>query len=111
MDENKTAFDCWAVVEIFGHQQLAGRVSEQTIASQGFIRVDVPDLPDQPGFTRLFGPAAIYSIIPTTEEIARAFVARNVAAPIKSYQLAALPAHATTDRDDEDDWYDTESEE
>jgi hypothetical protein len=41
------------------------------------LRVDVPDQPAtkyepaQPGFTRLFGPGAIYSIAPVSEEIAR----------------------------------------
>lgn len=102
--ETKPIFECWAVVEIFGHQQLAGRVSEQTIAGQGFVRVDVPDLPDQPGFTRMFGPGAIYSIIPTTQEIATAYAAKNVAAPIKSWQLQhpQLPNLTLTDRDDDE---------
>lgn len=84
---DQSIFECWAVVEVFGHQQLSGKVTEQTIAGQGFIRVDVPDLPDQPGFTRMFGPGAIYSIIPTTQEIATAYAVKNVDAPIKSWQL------------------------
>jgi hypothetical protein len=95
----KNTFDNWCVVEIFGHQQLSGRVTEQVIAGQGFIRVDVPDLPDMPGFTRLFGPGAIYSIIPVTEAIARAYAAKNVAAPIQSWQLAQpqLPSRTVAD--------------
>ena len=35
----------WAIVEIFGHQRIAGFLSEQTIGGQSFVRVDVPDLP------------------------------------------------------------------
>ena len=82
------AFQQWAVVELFGHQQIAGMVSEQTIAGQGFIRVDVPACADQEAFTRLFGTGAIYSIIPTTEEIATAFARRNVSRPINRWDLA-----------------------
>lgn len=81
-------FEQWAVVELFGHQQIAGMVSEQVIAGQGFVRVDVPACGDQEAFTRLFGTGAIYSIIPTTEEIATAFARRNVARPINAWQLA-----------------------
>jgi hypothetical protein len=82
-DENK--FDLWAVVELFGHQRIAGRVTEQVIAGQGFIRVDVPATGDQIGFTRMFGPGAIYSIIPTMQEIVTAFVRENIGAPIALY--------------------------
>lgn len=69
-------FDSFCVVELFGHARIAGRVTEQVIAGQGFVRVDVPELPArgnmplQPGFTRLYGPSAIYSITPVIEELA-----------------------------------------
>ncbi len=36
-----------------------------------FIRVDVPDIGDVPGFTKYFGSSAIYAITPTTAEITR----------------------------------------
>lgn len=36
----------WAIVELFGHARIAGRVTEQVIAGQGFIRADVPLLPE-----------------------------------------------------------------
>lgn len=35
-------FEQWCLVELFGHQQVVGLVSEQTIGGQAFIRVDVP---------------------------------------------------------------------
>lgn len=35
-------FEQFAVVELFGHQIIAGKVSEQVIGGQGFVRVDVP---------------------------------------------------------------------
>ena len=87
MNEKAESFNCWAVVELFGHQQIAGKVSEQTIAGQGFIRVDVPEDERHPAYTRLLGHGAIYSIIPTSEEIVRAFSRKNYQVPIYRYQL------------------------
>jgi hypothetical protein len=96
-----TSFDCFCIVEVMGRKVVAGRVTEQVIAGQGFIRVDVPATADQPAFTQMFGPGSIYAITPTTEEIAKAFVARNVGAPIHPYQLA-LPEPVHHEMDDED---------
>ncbi len=102
MNADTTAFDCWAIVEILGRKVVAGRVTEQVIAGQGFVRVDVPAVDDQAAFTQLYGPGSIYAITPTTEEIATAFVARNVGAPIQPYQLR-LPEPAQVDREEEFD--------
>lgn len=69
---NETAkFEMYCIVEIFGHTQIAGKVSEQTVAGTGFIRVDVPKTSKRDGFTRFYGPGAIYSMTPVSEEIAR----------------------------------------
>ena len=35
-----SSFDSWAIVEIFGHQTFAGRVTEQAIGGASFVRVD-----------------------------------------------------------------------
>ena len=81
-------FDSWAVVELFGHQQIAGRVTEATIGGCSFLRVDVPDQPAReahsyfaaqpalPAYTRYFGNGAIYAMSPCTESAARAVAAR-----------------------------------
>jgi hypothetical protein len=66
----KATFEGWAIVELFGHQQIAGYLSEQALGGTSFVRVDVPDVDGQPGFTKFFGGSAIYAITPTTEEIA-----------------------------------------
>jgi hypothetical protein len=101
---NEQAFQQWAIVELFGHQRIAGLVSEQVIAGQGFVRVDVPACKEREGFTRMFGTGAIYSIIPTSEEIATAFASANVDKPVSPYQLA-LPRMIDSEpgEDDEDD--------
>lgn len=35
-------FEVFAVVELFGHQKLAGKVAEQSIGAATFIRVYAP---------------------------------------------------------------------
>jgi hypothetical protein len=42
--EVQPAVSGWAIVEVFGHRRLAGRVSEVTIAGAKMLRVDVPGL-------------------------------------------------------------------
>jgi len=63
----------WAIIELMGHQQIAGRYQE---AAGGMHRIDVPDTSadaalDTFRFTRLYSPAAIYSITFTDEQSAR----------------------------------------
>jgi hypothetical protein len=66
--ENKR-FESFALVELFGHQRMAGKVSEQTIGASTFIRIDVPETKKQPAFTRILNPSAIYAINPITKEV------------------------------------------
>ena len=91
-------FDVWAIVELFGHQVIAGRVTDQTVGGETFVRVDVPVIDARPAFTKLFGKGAIYSITPTTEEIVRGFLHRNREEPIQPY-LLAVPVQTS-----EPDW-------
>jgi len=101
MTEQNQSVEQWAIVEIFGHQRYAGRVSEQTIGGCSFVRVDIPELPEriandygqarrQPpvaGFTKLFGQGAIYSMTFVDEAIAKATAAQIRSMPIDSYTL------------------------
>jgi len=66
----------WALVELFGHQRIAGYLSQQTFGTGVLFRVDVPDLTKdgkvtRKGFTRYFGLSAIYSITPVDEPTMR----------------------------------------
>ena len=38
-------FNCWAIVELFGHRKLGGRVSEAMIGGAAMIRIDIPREP------------------------------------------------------------------
>ena len=63
--------DVWAVVEVMGHSQYAGRVSEYTGFGVPLVRVEVPAVGGQPAFEKLLGASAIFRVTPCTEEAAR----------------------------------------
>lgn len=65
----------WAIVELFGHRRLAGRVSEETIAGEQLLRVEVPR-PDGTVSVHRHGGKAIYGLHEVTEAAARAAAAR-----------------------------------
>jgi len=44
--------ELWAVVELFGHQRIAGKISEHNLGGT-FVRVDVPSVGGRPAFTKL----------------------------------------------------------
>jgi hypothetical protein len=93
--------DSYAVVEVLGHNVFAGKVSEHVIGGSGFIRVDVPELPERrekyadwrdkehervipgvPAFTKLIGAGSIYAITPCTEEVARRIADQKRVVPV-----------------------------
>jgi hypothetical protein len=67
--------DCWAYVEIFGHSQLAGRVTTRKLGTQIMFQVDVPTGENELSHSELFNPSSIFSIKPTTEVWCRKFAA------------------------------------
>lgn len=84
-------FDSWAILELFGHRQLAGRVREIEMFGAKMCRVDVPALPEEierdywgkerttpavPAFTQYYGGSSIFSLTPTTEALALAAAKR-----------------------------------
>lgn len=101
-------FEACAIVELFGHQVIAGRVSEQVIGGQGFVRVDVPTTTvhakdgDQviEGFTKFYGAGAIYALTPTDEATMLAAVTGLQARPIETWKLQ-LPQLTVEHEEDE----------
>ena len=100
-EQSQSHFDGWAIVEVFGHQRYAGKVTTEAYGQAVMWRVDVPEIPEReklvhystltakdgiapagsvvkydeiPGYTKLFGTGAIYAVTPCTEEAARAAV-------------------------------------
>lgn len=78
----------WAIVELFGNTRIAGRIGEYSFGGGSFVRVDVPELPSGgekppiPGFTRLYGQGAIYSISFVDQQTAMA-AAREIRAALR----------------------------
>jgi len=69
-DDKPKTFDHWAIVEVMGHARYAGRVTEEAVGGCSFVRVDVPEIDDLPGFTKLLGQSSIFSITPVAREVA-----------------------------------------
>lgn len=80
-------FESWAIVELFGHNKIAGKCSEQNIAGANMLRIDVPETERNPAFTRLFGHSAIYSINPVTEEVAKHWAKMLKSAPLDIWDV------------------------
>lgn len=106
--------ETWAIVELLGHQRIAGFITEQPVAGTNMLRVDVPETHQSPSFTRLIGGSAIYAINPCTEEVAKYVAANLNVKPIESWDINKviakrneLPANAATnhtgDGDEDED--------
>jgi hypothetical protein len=113
MQDQTNTTEFWAIVEMMGHQKIAGKLTEQVIGGSSFIRVDVPELPDSPAFTRLLTDKAIYAINPVTQEVARHMAQQIRAQPINAWdarkmferqlQQSGKLINMESDEDDEDE--------
>lgn len=82
MDEQQSSN--WAIVELFGHKTLAGRVTKDTSLFP-LLRIDVPATEAAPEFTAEYGPSAIYGITYVSEEVARRTAQAIKANPVVVY--------------------------
>ena len=71
LNAQEETIDCWAYVEIFGHQQLAGRVQSRKFGTQIMLQIDVPKGEKELSHSELYSPNSIFSVKPTTEEWCR----------------------------------------
>jgi hypothetical protein len=85
------SFESWGLLELFGHQRLAGKLSEQTIGGCHFIRIDVPKVGDTEAYTRFFTQGAIYGMTPMSEDTARRMANYLQAVPVNRYELRDEP--------------------
>lgn len=92
--ETQEKFESWGLLELFGHQRLAGKLSEQTVGGAHFIRIDVPAVDDAPEYTRFFTQGAIYGMTVLSETVARQMANGLRARPVQPYDLKALPAQS-----------------
>jgi hypothetical protein len=69
MEKSKDeSFEFWAVVELFGHQKIAGCLTEKPKGSVIFFQIDVPDANGQIRYSRIINASSIYAINPTDKE-------------------------------------------
>ena len=94
-------FEEWAVLELMGHRKLAGKVTEQTIGSATFIRIDVPGQKGEVTATQFYNPSAIYCMTPTTEKLARRMSAYNKPEPVTRWELPESDDESDLDLQDE----------
>jgi hypothetical protein len=102
MSEQRDSFEGWAILELFGHRKLGGRLSQVEIAGQGFIRIDVPDV-EADQATQFYAPSAVYGITPCTEATARAIAAYQRPQPVTVWEVArgeAIAAEGLTREED-----------
>ena len=101
----------WAIVEMFGHQRIAGAIREQAFGGAALVRVDVPEVRHLeeaytdgqrhdverviPAHTRSLGAASIYSIHWVDEGTATLAAHSIRHMPLRPYSLrtvlAAMP--------------------
>ena len=110
MSDQKT--EQFAIVELFGHARIAGRISEQTFGGAALVRVDVPEVTytergygEQPDIThtiaahtRSLGGTAIYSINWVDEAAAKLAAQSIKHRPIQPYSMESA-LREMTDRD------------
>ena len=78
-------FEGWAIVELMGHRQTAGKVSTVTIAGAEMLRVDTPGPDGVPLATQYYGGAAVYCLTPCDMNTAMRAIeeAYNLPPPIR----------------------------
>lgn len=85
MGESETVIEGYAIVELFGHQKIAGYVTTAIIGTSGMLRVDVPECNGAAPFTRFYGPSAIYSLTLVTEEVMLLAIKEIAPRPVTVY--------------------------
>jgi hypothetical protein len=89
-------FEIWALVELMGHQKIAGKVTEHKFGNQSMVRVDVPEVPasesasGRPAFTKILSIGSLYAINPMTERDVRDYAAKLKAMPLDIFDLNGL---------------------
>ena len=90
-------YEGWAILEIMGHRVRAGRI---VMDDNPLVRIDCPTA-DGSEITEYYGRAAIFSLRPCSEEIARDY-AKNYGPshpprPIQYQDAGALPFYEDDD--------------
>ena len=82
-DQKKT----WALVELFGHNRVAGEIMEAEMGGGSLIRIDIPGNGTRDPLTKLYNVKAIYGITFVDEATARTMADNIETAPVSAYSL------------------------
>lgn len=94
----KERFEVWGLVELMGHQQVAGRITEEAIGGANLVRVDVPEFNEDGqhvgGYFRTvyYGASAIYALHVTGESEAIELAKRGGRRPSYAWRIEQTPA-------------------
>jgi hypothetical protein len=106
MSESQTVIEGHAIIELFGHNKIAGYVTTAIIGTSGMLRVDVPESEGTAPFPRFYGPGAIYSLTLVTEDVMLLALKEIRPRPVTVYIPRQLPEPSYDHTDyqyDEDD--------
>lgn len=79
----------WEFVEIMGHQQLAGYVTEVVRFGAPCLQIEVPALDGRPAFVRRFSASALFSETEISEQVALGWLRANRPLPASRELLEA----------------------
>ena len=83
-------FEIWALVELMGHNKIAGRVTEHKFGNQSMLRVDVPAVGNLPAFSKIIAVNAVYAINPLAEQDATEYAGKLKATPLDVWDMQNL---------------------
>jgi hypothetical protein len=132
MEQTQAKFEGWAVVELFGHAKEAGYVTTQYFGDKAMFQIDVPAFADReytlerpewsevdgrdqlipkgskvmrkgsPARSRIVSPGAVYAMNPSSEDLIRKLLDRDV--PRKLIVLEIAKTHQISTSVANDDW-------
>ena len=90
----------WAVIELMGHRQAVGAISETVIAGRQMLTVSRVDTEPE-GQVQHYGPESVYCLTPVTEDQARLIASQRY----KTHVVPpALMAGVAVGDDDDEVW-------
>jgi hypothetical protein len=120
-DKDQSVIEGWFILELFGHQKVAGLVKTVPLGGDAMLRVDVPEikytrrvyapgkvedlLETIPAFTKFYSPKSVYAMTPVSEETCKAAMQSFRSTPVNTFELRqpALPVPVPSLEDDEED--------
>lgn len=105
------AYEGWAIIELMGHRQTAGRVAEVQLAGVPMLRIDTPGKNGKFLATQFYGGSAIYCATPCDEATAKQFLAKQAYNLPPAIELVlSEPRQPSLPSPDRDDWDEDEEE-